>query len=513
VSALTTFEADRGEWPEPILIPDRPPVPSLSPDMVPAPLRSWLEDQAMLACLPLEMFAVPAMIGISAVVGRAVGIRPGRFDDHVVVPNLWGAVVAPSGSMKSFAVAQGLKPVKQLAARSDDKQQGDNAKAEARRNRVEAEVSAIQEQMRKAAKQNEDLTALEAELTAKLCEREGAGPAGRRYLTQDSTTEKLGELMARSENSRGMLLFRDELAGWLRTMDRQDRAGDREFYLEAWNGDSDFRVDRIGRGSLYISGMTLAIVGGVQPGKLRSYVDEACGDGHGADGLLQRFQLLVWPDGIGTWKAPDRWADSQARTQAYDVYQRLDSLQPVDVGAYAVDDKNRAVPYLMFSPEAQVDFDSWREGLEKRLRGGQLDHAPAFKASVAKQRSLVPTLALLSNLIDWAATGASGPVPQAPVHDAIRWAEFLEAHARKVYATELLPGVEAARSLQTKIQAGRIRDGCSVRDIYRHGWAGLASPAQVAAGLDVLEAHGWVRVEAVETGGAPSATVRVHPKL
>ena len=33
-----------------------------------------------------------------------------------------------------------------------------------------------------------------------------------------------------------MLLLRDELSGWMRALDKPGHEGDREFYLEAWNG-------------------------------------------------------------------------------------------------------------------------------------------------------------------------------------------------------------------------------------------------------------------------------------
>ncbi len=37
------------------------------------------------------------------------------------------------------------------------------------------------------------------------------------------------------------------------------------------------------------------MLGGIQPGPLESYLREVFG-GRGDDGLLQRFQLVVWPD-------------------------------------------------------------------------------------------------------------------------------------------------------------------------------------------------------------------------
>jgi Protein of unknown function (DUF3987) len=75
-------------------------------------------------------------------------------------------------------------------------------------------------------------------------------PKVRRYRTEDTTTEKLADLL--NENPNGLLVFRDELVGFLRSLDKYGREGDRQFYLEAWNGDQSFSVDRIGRGSLRV---------------------------------------------------------------------------------------------------------------------------------------------------------------------------------------------------------------------------------------------------------------------
>ena len=64
-----------------------------------------------------------------------------------------------------------------------------------------------------------------------------------RYIVNDPTVEKLLELLRANPN--GLLLERDELTGLLRSLDREDRKGDREFYLESWSGDRGFTSDRI----------------------------------------------------------------------------------------------------------------------------------------------------------------------------------------------------------------------------------------------------------------------------
>ena len=116
------------------------------------------------------------------------------------------------------------------------------------------------------------------------------------------------------------MIFRDELVGFLRSLDRYGREGDRQFYLEAWNGDQPFNVDRIGRGSLRVEALCLSILGGIQPGPLSRYVHDAGQGTTGDDGLLQRFQLLVWPDHPKGWQNIDRSPDREARDKVVEVF-------------------------------------------------------------------------------------------------------------------------------------------------------------------------------------------------
>src|SRR5216683_3026976 len=142
--------------------------------------------------------------------------------------------------------------------------------------------------------------------------------AARRYLVNDTTVEKLGELL--NHNPNGLLLFRDELSGFLHTMERPGHENDRAFYCEAWNGTGAYTYDRIGRGTLHIRAACVSVLGGIQPGPLERYLREVFG-GHGDDGLLQRFQLAVWPDGGGRWRNVDRWPNADARARVNEVFQ------------------------------------------------------------------------------------------------------------------------------------------------------------------------------------------------
>ena len=59
---------------------------------------------------------------------------------------------------------------------------------------------------------------------------------------------KLQELM--SNNPQGILVLRDELHGFLTSMEQEGRETDRAFHLEAWSGQGSFILDRIGRGTI-----------------------------------------------------------------------------------------------------------------------------------------------------------------------------------------------------------------------------------------------------------------------
>jgi len=69
-------------------------------------------------------------------------------------------------------------------------------------------------------------------------------PVRKRYMTNDATVPKLGEIL--SQNPNGVGVVRDELIGLLRSLDREENGPDRAFYLEGWNGDNRFTFDRIG---------------------------------------------------------------------------------------------------------------------------------------------------------------------------------------------------------------------------------------------------------------------------
>ena len=500
-------------WPEPSELPAlTPSVPELPDSLLPEPLRPWLADVAERIQIPLAFAAVPAVVALSSLVGRRIGISPKRKDDWFVVPNLWGMVIARPGLLKSPAIAQALAPLKRLAAQAAEEFRDGEAAAEAHKEVLKMRHAALQEEGKAAAKNKKgngaDLAEVQLRMTELKRQLSEADAHERRYIVNDATVEKIGELL--NLNPRGLLLVRDELSGLLRSLDKHGREGDREFYLEAWNGDGSFVYDRIVRGTIHIPALTLSIVGTIQPGKLWAYVNGAL-QGEGADdGLLQRFQMAVWPDAKGEWRNVDRRPDSAARDAAFDAFKRLDSLNPDDLKATA---SYEDIPAMRFAPDAQELFDEWRADLEVRLRAPEMESCPAFESHLAKYRSLMPSLALILHLTEFVSFVSAPAVGLESTKRAAAWCEFLEAHARKIYAAEMNTDVSAAHALADKIKSGAVEDGGNVRDRYRPQWSGLKTPEAVWAGLMVLQKLGWLRIEERETGGRKADVVALNPKV
>ena len=250
-------------------------------------------------------------------------------------------------------------------------------------------------------------------------------PTRRRFIVNDPTPEKLGVIL--KENPNGVTLERDELTGLLRSLDKPGREDARAFYLECWAGDGSFTQDRIGRGTLDIPACCVSIIGTVQPGPLQMYLFQQAAGGTGDDGFLPRFQLLVWPDVPATWRNVDRWPDTVAKQQAYEVFERLANLDPSAIGAEQDDDGG--VPFLRFDADAQATFNQWRGDLKHSLRSG--DRPPSLDAVLAKYRKLIPALSLLIHLAD----DGAGLVTVAALEKAIAWGRYLYGHAQRIYAT------------------------------------------------------------------------------
>ncbi|MGZ8241297.1 MAG: DUF3987 domain-containing protein [Methylobacter sp.] len=484
--------SDNFSWDKPIeIITQLKPVSRFEVGLLPNAFALWAKDIAWRMQCPSDYVGVTSMIALSAVVGKKGIINPRKKDNWTVCPNLWGLNIGRPSAMKTPAASEALKPLQRLEIKA--KEAFVNAKAEDEaQGFINAEGRALAE---KAAKSMiKDSKFAQAKQILMENPAETKKPTRARFMVNDVTIEKLGEVL--NENPNGLLMYRDEISGFLKTIDREDHTNDRAFYLETFTGLSPYTFDRIGRGTIDIESTCVALLGNIQPGVLRAYLNQAINGAAGDDGMFQRFQMMVWPD-LDVWQPIDQWPDKGAKEAAYAVFTRLANWEGFKEPA-------------RFSHDAQALFDDWFKRLHLEVRSD--DIRPAIESHYAKYKSLIPSLAVLIHLAD--DSSHSAIVGIDAIKKAIAWSDYLKSHAERVYSSALDPTDANAKTILTKIESGRLVDNFSAGDILRGGWTGLDSLDNVKSALTRLIDYGWLRqtITRPEAGtGRPSIRYQVNP--
>jgi Protein of unknown function (DUF3987) len=490
-------EAD--EWPDPATLgEDLPPVPPFPVALLPESLRPLVMDVSERMQTPADYPAAAMVVALAGCVNRRALITVKREDTSwVVVPNLWGAIIGEPGTMKSPVMRSVTLPLVHIEQNWRIVFESECDGFEEKKEEADLRYQAWRELSKQAFKKGKE-PPLQPDTSL-------AEPVQKRLVLQSVTFEKLHEILAR--NPAGVLVVRDELTGWLAELDRQGRECERGFFLEAWNGDGSFTVDRIGRGSIFVPAVCVSLLGNIQPTRLRWYLSQVVAGGPQDDGLFQRFQIAVWPDLPRDWVLVDRRVNQEALQTAEHVFQRLVNL--------SADDPIR----MRFGEDAQKLFFSWWTDLEKqKVRSGEL--VPALVSHFSKYRKLMPALAGLFELADRAAMGALDSEVVIDLNHARQAAalcdDYFAAHAKRIYSCITTPELRAARELARHIQRRSLQDIFTTREVYLKGWSGLSTPESARDALEVLEEANWVvRVQSPSSplGGRPAEEWAINPKV
>jgi putative DNA primase/helicase len=509
-------------WGTPKPLPTKlAPVDEFNSEFLPRALEPWVADISERLQCPSDYVAVAAITALGSVIGRRIGIKPQQKTDWLELPNLWGMFVGKPGMLKSPAMLEALKPIHHLeaeAAKAHVRAMEDHLLAVAEfKLHKSVKESVLKEELKKRMTEKVvklgDISHLKQ--TIKDAQKEdplglGKGPEEPkpvRYRTNDSSYEAIGALLM--ANPTGLLVERDELVSLLKHLDAEQQCVARGFYLSGWSGTQPYTFDRITRGHLHIDAVCLAVLGNTQPTKIADYVRRANADGAGGDGLIQRFGLMVWPEASSEWKNVDRYPDSGVRDAAWNVFTGLAKLNETEAFKLgAVKGPYDKVPFLRFDDAAAAEFLTWREGLERRLRGDEL--SPVLEGHLAKYRKLVPALALINHLAD----GKQGDIGQEALIRALAMAKYLETHARRVYGASDTIEILAAEAILAHVRQDDLEEGFTARDVQRHGWSKLTDHDHVQCGLDLLVDLDHLAADAAGNagyGGRPKVTYRINP--
>ncbi|MDH6249771.1 DUF3987 domain-containing protein [Polynucleobacter sphagniphilus] len=491
ISVVPTYEGESTiGWLAPEKLPNELlPVESLDPSCLPNAIRDACVDIAQRLNCPLDYVALPALIGAGTALGNAVGILPKEHDDSwAVYCGFWGGIVGSPGSMKTPALQASLRPLQHL------------------------EEQAAQQYKQAYAQYLSIKKIYDAEL-AKFKSNKGPAPVSepikpikKRLVVNDVTYQALGEILA--ENPKGVLALADELSGLLQSLDSPGQEAARGFYLSGWGGQGNYTFDRISRESITLTRYQLGVFGGFQPDRIRAYVKQSQGGSSKNDGLLQRFQLLAWPDLPEQFELIDRPANKTALDQMHSAITRLAEITKLDLPSCVIHSSGALL--LHFEPAAQIKFNAWYVANENLLKSGKVDSA--MHGHFAKYRSLIPGLALLFHLLD----GHDGPVCEECFDRALSFAKYLKSHAKRIYASIQSQDYQPAKALAARLLNKKLEDGFTQRSLLHNKWSCLSTKEMVESALTILVEFGWLTEHETPSsakGGRPTVTYKINPNI
>jgi hypothetical protein len=475
------------QWPEldaSILADDAPP-PRLPLGLFPKPWQHYIEAAADHAGSPPDY----VMLSLLSVIGAALGnARWGQaWGSFTQPPIIWGAGIGHPSAAKSpglIDVAQG--PITTLES-------GMNADWEERLRQHDtdkAEAAAVADRWKKEV----DNAAKTGNAPPQRPDRakEPEPLQKRRFAVRQTTTQRLAKVMA--ANPRGLLLFRDELAGWLGEMDRYDagKGADRAFWLEAYGG-RRFTVDTVkdGDNAPMIDHLTIGLIGALTVDKGRAVMGETDNDG-----LAARF-LYVWPaprkPSIPKGEPPDAMLkDALAKIAALP----WEPPEPV---------------LLPFTGPAQDILQA------RRMMVTSADGDGLLGAWMGKMAGHVVRLAVIFQHLAWLADGGEPPKvidDMATGRADGLLGEYFLPMAERFFGVNALP--QSARDARTlaKVILEEGRERLNSRTQSRS--APIRDLDRVKAALLDLEAAGWVRRDPIRLGdgpGKPRDDWEVRPDL
>jgi hypothetical protein len=487
----------RDAWPEPnmlLLAADRVSTPLLDDDALPARWEPWVAAEAEARACPRDYIAGGLIGGGSAWIGNSRHVL--ATADWIEPPQVWFALVGAPSTGKTPA----LRPIIAMSSRLERDAEPAWREALSRCERDTETANAIdkgwREAIRDAAKGKKPPPNRPATAQAPT------QPPRPRELAMDCSTEELQRLL--SENSRGLLYVRDELAGWLGGFDRYGGSGsDRAFYLETWNGGA-YVCDRVKYHSapVRIERASLAILGGMVLDRLREVLAEA------DDGLTARF-LYVWPEPVPIRPlAVEHDAEVGRRREMLTTAARR--LRALGMGT---GDRGEPAPRIL-----RLESDALR--LFGELRCDWMRRARSASGLAAgwpgKNPGRALRLALVFELLSWAAEG--GPEPLGVSADAVARAggylDYAEGMLERVLGGLAIEPAERDATLIARYLLANRPSRMNERDLYQTaGFAWTRKAKRREAAIGVLEREGFLRRSNAIGAGRPRGDWDVSPRL
>jgi hypothetical protein len=368
-------------------------------DIFPANIQTYMLECHRTLNASIDYMGCSMLWLLSIIIGNSIKIqvKTGWIESS----NLWMAIVGRPGVGKTPNINNIIFPL----------QKANNSEIKTYIKRMDAYRAYM------------DLEKKEREAEEKLYK-----PIKTQFIASDITLEALVELHEENKNAVGV--FKDELAGWLKDMNKYRAGSDLEFWLSSWSN-KGVALNRKTSKSSFVESPIIPILGGIQPGVLNQFYTEENKD----NGFIDRI-LTCYPD-VEVEMYNDNEMDADLLQEYEDFIIKM--YQHIKRNVVVYDNEQQISSIIaVFTESAKKEWMRIHDEITAMQNSSTENEY--MKSMLPKQKSYIPRFALLINTLDSMTSADAFP------HDIICKESVLKAERLSKYFINMAKKVKLKSS-------------------------------------------------------------------
>jgi hypothetical protein len=214
-------------------------------------------------------------------------------------------------------------------------------------------------------------------------------PVKQQFIANDITLEALIDLHQESKNAVGV--FKDELNGWFKDMNKYRAGSDLEFWLSSWSGKAVSMNRKTARSS-FVDKPFIPVLGGIQPSILAMAYTEENKD----NGFVDRM-LLTYPD-----LEIEKYNTNEMREETIQWYETfiVSFYDHVKFNMMDYDEDREIKPHTaVLTPDARKEWQRMFNDITDVQNSDEENEY--MKSMLPKQKSYIPRFALLIHVLNY----------------------------------------------------------------------------------------------------------------
>lgn len=363
-------------------------------DIFPLHIQNYIIECNKTLDSSIDYMGCSMMWLLSVIIGNSMQMKV--KNGWVEVATMWIAVVGKAGIGKTPSIANIIDPLLKINSRE------------------------IKEYIKKLDKYN---SFMELDKKEKENHEEVKKPIKTQFIANDITLEALVQM--HEENTNAVGVFKDELNGWFKDMNKYRAGSDLEFWLSTWSGKS-VSFNRKTATSSFVDKPLIPVLGGIQPSILNTFYTEENKD----NGFVDRM-LLSFPDMI-----IEKFNENEMDYETIRWYSDLivNFYQYVRLNLIIVKDDELQPYTCVLTPHARIE---WKRIFNDITNYQNSDEENEYmKSMLPKQKSYIPRFAMLINAFNLYVEGCRDhklfEVTKESILKAEKLSKYFIAMAKKI---------------------------------------------------------------------------------